>query len=234
MQESVSFRGRRTPYVETFDDGPGGWAAWGLGGDTLPEVRNGILFTRSPWRVDANHAPPGAGYLHLLAFLRTRADVLRVPGPNRFVDGEYSRDLTNARITVRLRGEVDLRGTRLLLLAQADVPGTRTNFVLTGQPFQVTPEWSESTVTLTPDPAHWVCLGARHDRTQVYGQGRIDQVLRDLNVDIDFVLFPLRVVPTQPVDDVDLRLPHRDYEADRRYLPEGEIQFDTVRIDYGA
>ena len=62
--------GLRSTYVETFDEGPGGWQNWGTR-DPKPDVRNGIFRTEGPWRVDPNHAPPGAGYLHLLAYLHT-------------------------------------------------------------------------------------------------------------------------------------------------------------------
>ena len=65
----------RTPYIETFDNGPGGWCAWGTGSHQ-PELKNGAFVTRSPWRVDPNHSAPGAGYLHLLAYLYTHADYL--------------------------------------------------------------------------------------------------------------------------------------------------------------
>ena len=52
-------------YVTTFDDGPGGW----VGRKVALEVADGIAISRSPWWVDANHAPPGGGYLHLLYIL---------------------------------------------------------------------------------------------------------------------------------------------------------------------
>ncbi len=225
---------KRTSYVETFDDGPGGWLCWSKPAtDFEPEIRDGVLQTRSPWGVDPNHAPPGAGYLTLLATLLTRADRLRkdMGRPNRFIEGGYSRDLTNARLTVRLRGEVDLKGSQMILLVQADASGTTPNMVLTAQPFEITREWSEQTITLVPDSAQWVCLGGRHNAPH-YGYGPIDEVLRDVNLDIIFILFPLMIVPTTPVDDIHFGRPHRDYEADQAYLPQGWLEIDTVRIDY--
>lgn len=74
---------RRSSYAETFDNGGGGWFAWIPASEmpspsdesTIPPViRGGALVSESPWFVDSNHAPPGAGYLHLLAFLLTRAE----------------------------------------------------------------------------------------------------------------------------------------------------------------
>lgn len=229
---------RRDPYLETFDDGPGGWHG-AVTPDRVetPEIEDGVLISRSPWWVDYNHAPPGGGYLHLLAYLHTHAkfvdetSIARL-GRNRFVDSGYSRDMRNARLTARLRGDVDLQGAQLLILAQADVPGTRTNFVLTGQPFKITPEWSEQTVTLKPDPDQWLCLGSRHDRTDLYGIGDIGDALRDLNVDIIFVLFPLTIVPLNQITDSHWTRADEDYAVDRSRLPSGVFMLDTVRIDY--
>lgn len=225
---------KRTPYVETFDDGSGGWLCWSKPNTNFePEVRDSVLPIRSPWGVDPNHAPPGKGYLTLLAYILTRADRMRkdMGRPNRFVEGGYSRDLTNARLTVRLRGEVDLKGSRMILLAQADAAGTTPNMVLTEQPFEITREWSEQTITLAPDPEQWICLGGRHNAPH-YGCGPIGEVLRDVNLDIIFILFPLTIVPTTPVDDIHLGRPHNDYEADQAYLPQGWLEIDTVRIEY--
>ena len=248
---------RRTPYVETFDDGGGGWFAWIPAPEMpspsdestiAPRVRDGALISQSPWFVDSNHAPPGAGYLHLLAFLLTKAENIPPKAwPNRFVEGGYSRDLRNTQMTVRLRGEVEMRGANLVLLAQAAVPGTTANLVLTGQPLTVTQDWSEQTIVLRPDPTDWTCLGARHDLQGYYGCAEPEDVLRDVNVDLILVLFPLEIVPTQPVEDIHVGRAHyrvtqaalRDgrpadpgYEVDWSYLPSGRIELDTIRIDY--
>lgn len=224
-------------YRETFDNGPGGWAAWRPGAGLKPDIEDGAFVARSPWRVDANHAPPGGGYLTLLAYLHTHAshitpEAAALLGENRFVTEGYSRDLTNARLTVRLKGEVDLQGSQLILLAQADIPGTRPNFVLTGQPIEITPDWSEQTITLVPDSEQWLCLGGRHDMTDFYGYGDIADVLRDVNVDLIFILFPLTIVPLEPMDDPHRLRPQREYPIDERYLPSGYVMFDTVTIEY--
>ena len=126
-------------YTETFNDGPGGWIADLR--SPLP-VWDGVAYCHSPWSVDANHAPPGAGYLHLLMYLITHADALcsldeTLHRGNRFVEDGHSTDLTNARVSVRLRGTMDfagplcnnhkpvphpgLGGLQLLLLVQAKV-----------------------------------------------------------------------------------------------------------------
>src|SRR5262245_45620062 len=82
-------------YLETFDDGPGGWfgfASNALGPKPL-EVCDGAAVSRSPWWIDYNHAPPGAGYLHLLYLLLTKGAPgeyqREVSGPNRFIAGGF-------------------------------------------------------------------------------------------------------------------------------------------------
>jgi hypothetical protein len=240
-------------YEEGFEDGAGGWTADLR--SPLP-VWDSVAYCCGPWSVDANHAPPGAGYLHLLMYLLTHPrsispETTAQHGVNRFVEGGCSRDLRDAKLSVRLRGIMDLAGplcnnhvpvprpdldgAQLLLLAQAQVERpqrTTANFVLTGQPFRITPEWSEQTVCLVPDPAQWTCLGARHDLTDTYGYSHIGDVLRDVNVDIIFVLFPLRVVPLGKVDDRDRQWAAKDYKVDMQYLPKGLVMFDSVRIQY--
>ncbi|MBT4497341.1 MAG: hypothetical protein HOC74_06450 [Gemmatimonadetes bacterium] len=242
-------------YTETFDDGPGGWVADLR--SPLP-VWDGVAHCFSPWSVDANHAPPGAGYLHLLMYLITHTSSLSPTdaeqhGRNRFVENGYSTNLTNAKLTVRLRGTMDLAGplcnyhtpvpqpdlggSRLLILVQARIDGpprTTANFVLTGQPLEITPEWSQQTVHLDPDPGQWTCLGARHDMTDVYGYGDIAEVLRDVNVDIIFILYPLTIVPIGEVGDIHGQWAAKDYKVDMQHLPKGLVMFDTVQIEYTA
>lgn len=236
-------------YRETFDDGPGGWLLWMAGGggpmpqDLPPHRRPGAIVSRSPWGVDFNHAPPGAGYLHLL-FCLPMVPADRYPyhklepytGPNRFVQGDYSRNLLNAKISLRMRGEVDFKGSNLLLLVQADVGDIRTNWVLAGQPARITPDWTETTLHLTPDESQWLCLGTRGPGadTPNYGHAPIAHALRDVNVNIILVLFPIEVRPFSGIGDAD---PHKlragkDYSIDRRHLPTGEVWLDEVRVTY--
>src|SRR6185436_10835781 len=118
-------------YIEKFDDGPSGWLSWERPLKPVrPEVRDSAIISRGPWGVDANHAPPGAGYLHLLFILFTSyppgfsgvyKDVLATCGRNRFIEAGFSRDLRNAKLHVRLKGEVNLRGSQLVLLAQGNI-----------------------------------------------------------------------------------------------------------------
>ena len=227
-------------YIETFDDGPGGWIAWlGQNQPAPAELTNGALVSRSPWGIDSNHAPPGGGYLHLLFILFTapQPDPGPLYGPlmqgNRFIAGGYPRDFRNARVTARLKGQVHLKGAELRLHCQSRVGDKAINFVLSSQPFTVTPEWSEQTITLVPDPDQWLCLGARHDMATAYGYGEIENVLRDVNVDIILLLHPLQVVPlTAEEHGPHHRRPEGDYPVDRAYLPTGHIMMDEIRIEF--
>jgi len=233
-------------FVETFDHGPCGWIGWdGESGPTPVEIHDSVAISRGPWWIDCNHAPPGAGYLHILFALHTQhgpkfpESILKAGGPNPYVAGKFPTNLTNAKVTVRVKGEVKLRGAQMLLLAQGNLSKELAipnwvNQVLAAQPFAITPEWSEQTIQLVPDPKQWINLGTRHDRVGFYGGGPIDQLLRDMNGDIILVLFPLDVRPVGPrtIPDFHKGWAERDYDVDRSRLPEGEVMLDEVRIEF--
>lgn len=233
-------------YIETFDTDPGGWMGWigGGGGPKALERSPSAVTTRSPWGVDFNHAPPGAGYLHLLFVLltgdpqryaRSRFDPLA--GPNRFIDGAFPRDFTRARMTLRLRGDLALAGSRFALLIQSNepIPGVQSNHTLTGQTFEVTKDWSEQTITLEPDEAQWTPMGVRTKGADcdIYGNAPIAAALRKVNVDLILVLFPLQIVPATPIaaGPHDLRA-GKDYPLDTTRLPSGHVTLDEIRIEF--
>jgi hypothetical protein len=228
-------------YVETFDDGPGGWFGFidnFQGIKPLP-IRDGAAWSYCPWWVDYNHAPPGgAGYLQLVMGIMTQGPFgerfKEVAGPNRFVQGGYPRDFTNARLTLRIKGELELRGAALVLLVQGTGGGMCSGWVLTGQPIQVSPDWSEQRITAVPDPAQWRCLGARFDRTDMYGTIDLQTILADVNTNIYLVLFPVNAVPMGPLaGDPHVLRAGRDYPLWQSRLPEGYVVLDTVRIEFG-
>lgn len=226
-------------YVETFDDGPGGWFSWidNARGPKQLEVRDSCIVSQSPWWIDYNHAPPGAGYLHLLYMLLTRGaqseHQREVSGPNHYVEGGYGNDYRGARVTLRHKGELVSRGARLCLLCQAVQRGICSGWLLTGQPFEVTPDWSVQTVAVLPDERQWTCLGGRHDRRDFYGRLELADVLADVNTNILLVLFPLEIAPMGPLDGDPHRLrPEKDYAVWRSRLPEGYVLLDEVRIEF--
>jgi hypothetical protein len=233
-------------YLETFDNGPGGWLLWlaGGGGPLPTDIRNGALVSRSPWGVDFNHAPPGAGYCHLLFCMFTLPQKPEwwpryepFGGAPRFLEGDYPRDFTNAKITVRIKGEVDLKGAQLMLLIQGDVGPVRTNWVLNTQPINVSKDWSEQTITLVPDESQWTCMGVRKSGADCdrYGYAPVADCLKDVNVDIIFVLFPLDIRPFNQIsgDPHDLRA-GKDYSVNRMHMPSGEVWLDTVKIEFAG
>jgi hypothetical protein len=66
-----------------------------------------------------------------------------------------------------------------------------------------------------------------------YGWGPIAPVIKDLNLDIILVLFPLDVLPKEPVaGDMHLRRAGRDYPLDESRLPKGHVTLDEVRIEF--
>jgi hypothetical protein len=232
----------RKTYIETFDDGPGGWLGWmaGGGGPRRLTIENGAAHTQPPWGVDINHAPPGAGYLHLPYVLTTRPHRWpELSSPHRFVEGGYSTDLTNARFSVRIRGEMDMKGAEMLLLVQTDLPReaptVRPNMVLKHQPIEITRQWSEQTLILEPDPEQWLCMGTRGRGADCpfYGCAPIDRVLRDVNINIILVIFGLDIAPAEPIaGDPHVLRAGKDYKIDESRLPSGYILLDTVRIEY--
>ena len=225
-------------YHEQFGEGPGGWYGWisNAGGPKPLEWEKGQVTSRSPWWIDYNHAPPGAGYMHMVFCLATvgpQGEIYNeVGGANRFIGDRCPTDFSNAALTIRARGELAAQDAQLVLLIQGNVEGITSGCLCTGQPFDVGKSWSEQTITLDPDPANWTALGVRHDRGDMYGVKPLDHVLSDVNVNIMLVLFPLDVAPMGPLDgDPHILRPERDYPVWRHRLPEGYVTLDEVRID---
>jgi hypothetical protein len=226
-------------YVEDFDDGPGGWMRVidnysPIG--ALP-VRDGAVRCQGPWWVDYNHAPPGGGYLQLLMCLVTKGgvgeQVREAAGDNRFVRGGYPTDFTDARLTLRLRGELEAAGTKFSVLLQANVDGLISGWVLTGQTFEVTPDWSEQTVTCVPDRARWTSIGSRHDRTDTYGERPLEQVLGDVNVNMHLIMFPVQPRPMGRIDgDPHLLRAGRDYPIWPSSIAQGFVDVDRIAIEF--
>lgn len=79
-------------------------------------------------------------------------EMLKVAGGrNHFVEGGFSANLTNARFSVRIKGELEKRGSELCLLVQARHDKVLANWTMSRHPIAVTREWSVQTVTITAD-----------------------------------------------------------------------------------
>ena len=226
-------------YIETFEEGPGGWWGWisNAEGPKPLEHRSATVTSRSPWWIDYNHAPPGGGYLHMLFCTYTRGPLAEhfaeIGGQNGLLEGNFPTDYTDARITLRLKGELEKRGAELVLLIQATVGSMTSAWVLSGQPIEVTPNWSEQMITLPADPQQWICMGGRHDRTDYYGYLDLETVIADVNVDIMCILTPLTIKPMGPLEeDPHILRPEKDYPVWRSPLPEGYVTLDSIRIDF--
>ena len=152
-------------YVETFEDGPGGWYAWisNFEGPKSLAYEKSIVTARSPWWIDYNHAPPGVGYMHMLACLSTYGPeteaIKEAGGPSRFIAGGYPTDFKNAKMTVRLKGELLKHDAELVVLVQGGVEGICSGWLLTGQPLQVSEQWAEQTLTFVSDTSQWTAPG---------------------------------------------------------------------------
>jgi hypothetical protein len=228
-------------YSEDFRQGPGGWWGWSGNHEGFRkfELAKSAIISRSPWWIDYNHAPPGAGYLHMIFCLNTRGPIGEAMtdqfGVNGFVAGRYSQNFTNAELTFRLKGELHGRGAQLCLLVQATVNSITSGWVLTGQPLNVTPEWTTQTIRASLDPKQWVNLGGRHSRLDYYGYIELEKVLADVNCNIMLILFPLNIVPMGPIaGDRHFLRPGRDYPVWASELPEGYIMMDKAEISFPA
>lgn len=230
---------RPAVYHETFDRGPAGWFGWtsnALGPKPL-ELGDSCVISRSPWWIDYNHAPPGAGYLHLLFLMLTRGPFAEhqreTAGENRFAAEGFPTNFTNARLSLRLRGELIDRGAKMCLLVQSAQDGVCSGWMLTGRPLEVTADWSDQSITCTPDESLWTSLGGRHDRQDYYRELPLSRVLTDVNTNILLVLFPLEIEPMGPIAADRHRLrPEKDYPVWRSRLPEGYVMLDEVRIEF--
>jgi hypothetical protein len=226
-------------YIEDFNDGPGGWIKvvdnWHVAA-ALP-VRDGALHCYGPWWVDYNHAPPGGGYLQLLACLNTRGPVgevhREVGGTNRFIADNFPIDFTNARVTVRARGELEPAGTSVCLLVQGILDGICSGWVLTGQPIAVKNDYTETTLVAVPDERQWTSLGSRHDRRETYGTHPLQKVLANVNVNIYLVMFPVKPRPMGPIGgDPHILRAGREYPIWPSSIAQGYVVVDRIQIEF--
>src|SRR5262245_18381687 len=228
-------------YLETFDDGPGGWMR--VVDNVQPvaalPVRDGAIWSLGPWWVDYNHAPPGAGYLQLLMCLPTKGPFgehyRETAGQNRFVASRQPLDFTNARFSVRLKGELEPETAKVCLLVQGSADGLVSGWVLAGQPLVLAKDFKDHVLDLLPDEKHWRCLGARHDRGDMYGVSPLAKVLADVNVNIFLVIHPVTPRPMGPLPgDPHVLRAGKDYPIWPSSIAQGYVAVDTIRIEFAG
>jgi hypothetical protein len=226
-------------YIEDFDTGPGGWMKvvdnWSVAAP-LP-VHDSAIWSYGPWWVDYNHAPPGGGYLQLLMCLMTRGPVGEVPrevgGANGFLKGNFPTNFTNAELTIRVRGELELAGAHVHLLVQGVQEGICSGWVLTGQPINIDKEYTETKIKAVPDAKQWTCLDSRHDRRETYGTRPLEKILSDVNVNIYLIVFPVNPRPMGPIKgDPHILRAGRDYPVWPSSIAQGYVAVDRIQIDF--
>lgn len=205
-----------------------GWFTYvdeNAGCEDVPVVRDSTgrttyAVSSSPWWLDTNHAAPGLGYLHLVAF--AFHEQFSIDGIVKSPRAGTPIDLRHGRVTIRWRApNLTLpAAARLLFWFQTAIdPGTGTgrrfiNHVLSSQPLRARSgtQWQTDVLELNPDPANYACLGSQPEKVDLYGCD-IDPTtaLAHWNVDLGFVLlFP---------------------EASQSASINGAVEIDRVAID---
>lgn len=183
--------------------------------------------SRGPWWTDTNHAPPGLGYLHLvaLAYHRDWSPDGLIPDAST---GAKPLDLRNAEVTIRWRApQLHLPGDAMLTLwfqtrtSPANAPAPRfVNYLLTGQTLGATPppaQWREDVVHLRSSENDYACLGSNVDRADTYGcDVTAVEALRDWNADLGLVVFfrdpasAREITGAVDLDRVTIRIPEEN------------------------
>lgn len=168
--------------------------------DLLTETNgNGYAVSSAPWWVDPNHAPPGAGYLNLVAvgyYEGWRGE----SGEVQALSSGKPLDLRNADVSVRWRAPTLALAPNSKLVfwfqTRAFDPVTAqiryVNYALTGQPLVAKKDdatWQTVNLKLRTDPTQWTCLGSSTSRAATYGCARsIDEALANFEADLGFVI----------------------------------------------
>lgn len=146
---------------------------------------NGFIESRSPWWIDYNHKPPGAGLLNVLFVI--------------WLDSYYgglrqkSLDLRDARLHCRVMiAEANLKGNHVYFWFQTfnSEENKYHNYVLTKRPLDVSKaasSWRDVTIPINTDGADWTCLGSSQERSDKYACGSIEMDLQNVNANLGFI-----------------------------------------------
>lgn len=192
------------------------------------------------WSIDHYHAPPdGPGYLHILMWLPTGNYDQFYPvfyGQQKppFIKANCSTNLTSATLRFKYRAVIKNPGpANIYLWVQAVKGDAGINYRLR-KPVPVSPEWRVEEIRLQPDPNLWVCMrGASY--MPMYTKGcefSIGELLKDVNRNILFVLFPLALSDEVAQKSSLKQRPMQHFTVDREALPSGYLEIDWITIDY--
>jgi len=174
------------------------WISWlGLHACTIDvPVANDRMVLESPWWLDPNHAPPGAGYLGLVTWTYVDGE------PDEATYGVPTVDLRGVTLRVALRAEnLDLKGSHLNFWFQTTMPDGRfANFVYRRAPIEKRLPSNGSDlelveITLSGEPEAWTCLSSAADRSDFYGCMDVQDAMREVDQDFGLILFPVSGSP---------------------------------------
>tara|TARA_B100000941_G_C28379602_1_gene486593 strand:- start:278 stop:520 length:243 start_codon:yes stop_codon:yes gene_type:complete len=74
--------------------------------------------------------------------------------------------------------------------------------------------------------------GSCHDLTNVCGYGDIGEVVRDINVNLILVLFPLTSTLISEMDEIRRQGADKDDKVDMQDLPKSLVIFDMIQIEF--
>ncbi len=161
------------------------WISWlNLYACTVPSsIINGHNEIKSPWWLDENHAPPGAGYLNLLTWTYPKEPI----------------DISNAILELEIATQnLNLKGSKLLFWFQNNAPnGKFANFALTGTPIDVKSDGITRRILLdlSSKKDNWTCLGTSLSRADTYDCMPVEESAKKVDIDFGFIIFPVSSNP---------------------------------------
>jgi len=210
--------GGETRYRHDFADGHGGWGTSRtlLTAADLPAsyrtcwvswlslyacnidapVQNGRMQLTSPWWLDPNHAPPGAGYLSLITWVYLDGPA----GSSTF--GKPTLDLTGTTLEVALRApDLELAGGRLMFFFNTSMPGGKyANYAYSRTPIDAKLRPGDRDLTLveiklSSDADAWTCLGTSDVKSDLYACVDVTQAMRAIDNAFGFMILPVSDSP---------------------------------------
>ena len=146
-------------------------------------IRDGEVILNSPWWLDNNHAPPGAGYLNLLFY--NYIDTI-------FSGNKKSLNLEDRTLYLKLRSSnLDLKQSKIFFWFQTKaINGKYINFVYTKVPIHLDEKMKTLEIKFTSNASDWICLGSNERRKDTYDCIDLKDAISDVNIDFGLIIFP--------------------------------------------